>query len=181
MGKNSCNWQRRHRFSILRSVRNSVTIIDGHSPEQVETVRALFKEYQRAVDVDLCFQQFEQELAELPGKYAPPAGRLLLARGNAEIGGCVAVRALKENICEMKRLYVRPAFRRHGIGRQLALAAIDAARQIGYRSMRLDTLASMKEAISLYGSLGFGRIEPYYNNPSAGALFLELDLSNERL
>jgi ribosomal protein S18 acetylase RimI-like enzyme len=138
-------------------------------------------EYALALDVDLCFQNFEQELAALPGKYAPPAGRLLLAMHDNQISGCVALRPLADNICEMKRLYVRPPFRRLGTGRLLANAAIDSARQIGYRKMRLDTLASMKEAIALYSSLGFRRIEPYYANPSGCALFLELDLAHERL
>jgi ribosomal protein S18 acetylase RimI-like enzyme len=162
---------------ILGLVRQSAAISEGHGPEHVETVRALFKEYAQALNVDLCFQNFEQELAQLPGKYTPPAGRLLLATQNGDLAGCVGLRPLVDNICEMKRLYVRPAFRRHGLGRQLAHAVIDAGRQIGYHRMRLDTLASMKEAIALYASLGFRRIEPYYANHSARAMFLELDLA----
>jgi ribosomal protein S18 acetylase RimI-like enzyme len=159
-------------------VQNCTPIVDGHLPAAIETVGALFREYARALKVDLCFQNFEQELAELPGKYAPPAGRLLLARDGAEVLGCVALRPLAPNICEMKRLYVRPAFRRQGLGRRLAAASMEEGRRIGYHKMRLDTLASMKEAISLYESLGFRPIDPYYANPNGGALFLETDLAS---
>ena len=151
-------------------------IIDGHSPECIPAVRELFKEYAQGLNVDLCFQNFERELAELPGGYAPPAGRLLLASEGTGYCGCVAVRSLTEEICEMKRLYVRPAFRGQRLGRILAEAAIRAARQRGYRHMRLDTLESMKEAISLYKSLGFRSIKAYYDNPSSHALFMELEL-----
>src|SRR5262249_2218447 len=145
------------------------SIIDGHWPKYVGVVRELFSEYARALNVDLCFQNFEQELAELPGRYAPPTGVLLLARQDGQISGCVGVRQLSKRICEMKRLYVRPTFRRNGTGRLLAATVIEMARKFGYHRMRLDTLASMNEAISLYSSLGFHRIEPYYDNPNACA------------
>ena len=153
------------------------TIVPVGAQEHLVIVRELFQQYARGLKVDLCFQGFEQELAELPGRYAPPSGRLFLASQNGQTAGCVAVRLLADNVCEMKRLYVRPAFRRVGLGRLLAQAAITAAREIGYDRMRLDTLGSMKEAIGLYDSLGFVRIEPYYNNPSACAVFMELALS----
>jgi ribosomal protein S18 acetylase RimI-like enzyme len=151
-------------------------IIEGHLPEQLPTVRELFTEYAAAIDVSLCFQDFDQELADLPGKYAPPDGRLFIALDGKKIAGCVAMRKIGEGVCEMKRLYVRPQFRGHGHGRALAVAVIDSARQIGYARMRLDTLSSMKEAIQLYRSLGFRNIEPYYANPIEGAAFLELQL-----
>src|SRR5262249_35773992 len=152
-------------------------IIDGHSSEHIATVRELFREHARALNIDLCFQNFERELAELPGSYAPPEGRLLLATEAGSACGCVAIRALSKQICEMKRLYVRPRFRGNGLGRSLAQMALLAARQRGYQRMRLDTLASMKEAQSLYRSLGFRTIQSYYDNPVDGVQFMELDLA----
>jgi len=151
-------------------------IIEAHKGEHLATIRELFGEYARAIEVDLCFQSFDRELAELPGKYAPPDGRLFLAREGATPAGCVAVRKIGEGICEMKRLYVRPAFRGQGLGRTLANAVINAARHLGYERMRLDTLGSMNEALRLYESLGFQRIAPYYDNPSGCAVFMELRL-----
>jgi ribosomal protein S18 acetylase RimI-like enzyme len=151
-------------------------IVVAHVPSQLGTVRELFREYARSLEIDLCFQNFEQELAELPGKYAPPSGQLLLGMEGELATGCVAVRPITEEICEMKRLYVRPEFRGHGVGRILAQAAVEAGRAIGYRRMRLDTLATMERAISLYESLGFRRIAPYYFNPSPSAVFMELAL-----
>ncbi|MCI0746686.1 MAG: GNAT family N-acetyltransferase [Verrucomicrobia subdivision 3 bacterium] len=153
-----------------------VRIIQATSPELLAVARQLFEEYAAAINVDLCFQNFSEELTGLPGKYAPPEGRLLLADLDGQIAGCVAVRKLSEGISEMKRLYVRPAFRGQTIGRLLAVEAIATARLIGYRTMRLDTLLSMKPAIALYESLGFRRIEPYYFNPEGCALFFELSL-----
>jgi GNAT superfamily N-acetyltransferase len=123
--------------------------------------------------VDLCFQGFEQELASLPGAYAPPRGRLLLALDEGEAVGCVALRPLGDDVCEMKRLYLRPTHRGDGRGRMLAERIMDEARALGYRTMRLDTLPMMKDAIALYERLGFRPIDPYYANPVPGALFLE--------
>ncbi len=154
-----------------------MTIVNAEWVEQIESVRALFREYAASLGVNLCFQNFEQELAGLPGEYAPPSGCLLLAMNEKETAGCVALRKITQEVCEMKRLYVRPAVRGTGLGRRLAKSVLEEARRIGYRRMRLDTLPSMKEAIPLYESLGFRRIEPYRNNPIDGAIFMELDLA----
>ncbi len=151
-------------------------VIQAHSEEHLSQVRELFTEYAASLGFDLCFQDFDRELAELPGEYAPPDGRLLLALCDGQVVGCVALRKITDGICEMKRLYVRPEFRGKGIGRKLAVAIIDEARRIGYGSMRLDTVPMMKEAIGLYRSMGFKEIEPYYHNPIACTLFMELTL-----
>jgi putative acetyltransferase len=154
-----------------------IRIVLARTPGDIEEARRLFREYESSLGIDLCFQNFEQELAELPGRYAPPRGALLLARGEENaIAGCAALRPLEEEICEMKRLYVRDAFRGRGAGRLLAEEVIGEARRIGYRRMRLDTLPSMRRAIALYRSLGFTDIAPYTLNPVEGTLFLEKKL-----
>ena len=146
------------------------------SAVQLDVARGLFTEYAGGLGVDLCFQDFDRELAGLPGDYAPPDGRLLLAWDAEQAVGCGALRRLEAGVCEMKRLYVRKAARGGGLGRRMAEALIEEARTIGYGRMRLDTLPSMGEAIQLYRSLGFTPIPPYRANPVPGALFLELAL-----
>ena len=151
--------------------------IQASSPDEIDQARALFREYEAWLGLDLCFQHFEEELAELPGAYAPPNGRLLLAFDDTELAGCVALRKLSNDVCEMKRLFLRPTFQGKGHGRELAQRIIDEARAIGYQKMRLDTLPErMGSAIMLYRAFDFKEIEPYYNNPVPGALFMELKL-----
>jgi ribosomal protein S18 acetylase RimI-like enzyme len=149
-----------------------VDIVAGHGVEHVPVVRALFEEYAAALGVDLGFQGFERELAELPGEYAPPGGRLLLALG-PEPAGCVALRPYEAGVCEMKRLYVRPEHRGSGLGRLLAEAIVAAGRDAGYERMRLDTLPSMAAARALYRSIGFVEIEAYRFNPVHGTTYFE--------
>lgn len=148
------------------------------NPGEVAAVRGLFEEYARSLDIDLCFQGFARELDELPGQYSPPGGCLLVAADGERLAGCVGLRSIDGEVCEMKRLYVRPAYRQSRLGRRLAEAVISAARGMGYSRMRLDTLPSMTQAVSLYRSLGFVPTEPYRHNPVPGALFFELDLSS---
>ena len=142
----------------------------------LDAVRILFREYADSLAFDLSFQDFEKELASLPGRYALPGGCLLVAENQDGIVGCVAVRNIEDEVCEMKRLFVRPEFRGTGIGRKLAMEIIRIAIHLGYTHMRLDTSPSMNEATSLYKSLGFYDTEPYCYNPLPGAVFLELDL-----
>ena len=155
-------------------------ILNSASPEQIDEVRKLFREYEAWLDLNLCFQNFEKELAELPGDYASPRGCLLLAYDNEELAGSVALRKIGDGVCEMKRLFVRKKFRGKKLGRALAQAVIFEAKRIGYERMRLDTLPpKMNDAIALYRRLGFKEISPYYNNPVPGAIFMELDLKPE--
>jgi len=154
-----------------------VRVVPARTTEDLSRARALFEEYASSLHFDLDFQDFGKELAGLPGGYAPPEGRLLLAWVQEQVAGCVALRKIDREVCEMKRLYVRPAFRRLGMGRVLALAIIQEARKIGYSRMRLDTVPSMKDAQVLYESLGFQKIPSYCHNPVPGALFLELNLA----
>jgi ribosomal protein S18 acetylase RimI-like enzyme len=151
-------------------------IIDGHPKDRLPAVRELFAEYAASLEVDLSFQDFDSELAELPGDYAPPGGRLLLALEGDDTAGCVALRPYEPGVCEMKRLYVRPAFQGTGLGRRLAEAIVEAGREAGYGSMRLDTLPSMTAARSLYRSLGFEEIDAYRPNPVHGTTYFELHL-----
>jgi ribosomal protein S18 acetylase RimI-like enzyme len=153
-----------------------VRLTRAETDEQVEQARILFKEYEAATGVDLCFQNFGQELATLPGGYAPPSGRLIVAYDEEDAVGCVALRKVDEAVCEMKRLYVRSAFRGTGLGRTLAEHIVGEARDIGYERMRLDTLPTMRSAIALYRSLGFKEIDAYRFNPVEGTLYMELSL-----
>jgi putative acetyltransferase len=150
------------------------------TPEQLEAVRDIFREYAARLGLDLAFQNFESELAALPGEYAPPSGALLVATVDGQVAGCCALRPLDAadypNAAEMKRLYVRLAFRGVGLGRQLAEATLDAAREAGYACVLLDTLDEMEAARALYHDLGFQEIPPYYQSPLAGAHFLKVDI-----
>jgi len=150
-------------------------LLQAESPIQIARARELFLEYAQSLGFSLCFQNFEQELADLPGDYVTPTGRLLLAQYENQAAGCVALHKLSDEICEMKRLYLRPQFRGMGLGRVLADQIIAEARGIGYRRMRLDTVEPvMKDAVAMYRRLGFREIEPYCENPIAGALYMEL-------
>ena len=152
-------------------------IIQAETVSHLAAARELFREYEAWLDLDLCFQGFEAELAGLPGKYAPPDGRLRLAFDDAKLAGCIALRKLGDEVCEMKRLYVRNEFRGRGIGVQLIERIIADAREIGYRAMRLDTFPpKMGRAVKLYESHGFRPIPPYYDNPFDGVLFMEREL-----
>jgi len=154
-----------------------LTIRHAHEGDALAAARQLFEEYAASLDISLCFQGFDEELSSLPGTYAPPRGRLLLACGGNESAGCVALRPLEPDICEMKRLYVRPAYRSGGVGRLLTERVIHEAATAGYRRMRLDTLPTMETALQLYRRLGFRDIAPYTANPLKGAVFLELQLN----
>ena len=146
----------------------------------MDAIREIFQEYADGLGIDLCFQQFDAELAGLPGEYQEPRGGLLMARVGGELAGCCALRPLDNadypNAAEMKRLYVRKAFRGFGLGRQLSEAILDTARRAGYACVLLDTLSEMDAARSLYEDLGFAEIAPYYHNPISGAHYLKVDL-----
>ena len=155
-----------------------IEIIQAAAPDQIEEVQRLFREYEKWLELDICFQGFEVELANLPGKYSEPEGRLLTVSVDGIIAGCIALRKLEDNICEMKRLYLRGEFRGSGLGNKLIEKVIEEARVIGYQKMRLDTLpGKMAKAVKLYESHGFRQIPAYYHNPYSETLFMELDLS----
>jgi putative acetyltransferase len=163
--------------SSASSVVKALALAQAESPLQITQARELFLEYAQSLGFSLCFQNFDKELAELPGDYAPPEGRLLLAEYENQLTACVALHKLEPGICEMKRLYLRPTFRGKGIGRALAERIIAEARQIGYQRMRLDTVEPvMKDAVAMYRKLGFKEIAPYRPNPIAGAMYMELEL-----
>lgn len=154
-----------------------VKIYQASAAEQLENARELFREYEAWLGLDLCFQGFEEELRNLPGKYAKPEGRLLLVEADGRLAGCIAMRKLEDGVCEMKRLFVRDGFRGMRIGNSLIEWLINEARSSGYAKMRLDTFpAKMGKAVKLYASHGFREIGPYYSNPHEGVLFMELDL-----
>ncbi|MCU0232228.1 MAG: GNAT family N-acetyltransferase [Acidobacteria bacterium] len=162
------------------SQESRVVLTDVAAGPDLEEVRRLFLEYARSLPFSLDFQDFDRELAGLPGGYAPPGGRLLLARVGGEAAGCVALHAWDGAAGEIKRLYVRPAFRGRGVGRALAAAIVDAGRECGYARLLLDTVDTMTEAIALYSSLGFAPAAPYRPNPIPGAAFFELPLRGSR-
>ena len=152
-------------------------VLQVESFEEIEDARRLFREYEAWLDVDLCFQSFEEELKNLPGRYAAPTGRLFLALTDEKPAGCIALRKINDDICEMKRLFVRDDFRGSGLGKRLIERLIKEAKEIGYRKMRLDTLPEkMPKAVELYRFYGFREISPYYENPHKETLFMELDL-----
>ncbi|HOX68497.1 MAG TPA: GNAT family N-acetyltransferase [Burkholderiaceae bacterium] len=159
---------------------SDIRLVVPSDDQLIDVTRGIFREYARSLGIDLCFQDFDAELAGLPGPYAPPHGHLLLALVDGELAGCGAFRRLVDvdyaNACEMKRLYVRPAFRRFGLGRLLAQALFDEARHAGYSTVLLDTLDGMEAARGLYSSLGFVEIPPYYYSPIAGSHYLKADL-----
>jgi len=164
-------------LSSVSPVVKGLAFTQAETPIQISQVRELFLEYAQSLGFSLCFQNFDNELATLPGGYAPPPGRLLLAEYEGQLAACVALHKLDPDICEMKRLYLRPQFRGKGLGRALADRIIAEARQIGYRRMRLDTVEPvMKDAVAMYRRLGFQEIAPYCENPIAGALYMELAL-----
>ena len=161
--------------SSVSSVVKGLALVQAESPTQLAQARELFREYAQSLGFSLCFQGFDKELADLPGDYAPPDGRLLLAHYDAQLAACVALHKLDPGICEMKRLYLRPQFRGKGLGRALADRIIAEARQIGYQRMRLDTVEPvMKDAVAMYRKLGFREIAPYRVNPMPGTIYMEL-------
>ncbi len=153
-------------------------IIQAATKEQIQHAKSLFLEYQKWLNVSLCFQDFDTELATLPGKYASPEGRLYLVNLDGDYIGCIGLRKIEEGICEMKRLYIKPEHQGHGLGSKLVKLLINDAKKIGYRSMRLDTIKEkMPNAVDIYEKNGFKKIEPYYDNPNPHTLFMELDLT----
>jgi putative acetyltransferase len=152
-------------------------IIEASSPEEINAARELFMEYQKWLNVSLCFQDFDTELAELPGKYASPEGRLYLVKHGDNYIGCIGLRKIEHGICEMKRLYIKPEHQGHGLGKKLVEVLIRDAKQIGYKSMRLDTIKEkMPNAVDIYEKHGFKKIDKYYDNPNPHTLYMELEL-----
>ncbi len=173
--KSDANDARLSSVSSVPSVVKVFSFRQAESAAEIAQARELFLEYAQSLGFSLCFQNFDQELANLPGDYAPPDGRLLLAEFEGQVAGCVALHKLEEGICEMKRLYLRSQFRGKGLGRALADRIIAEAREIGYHRMRLDTVEPvMKDAVAMYRRIGFREISPYCANPMAGALYMEL-------
>ncbi len=159
------------------SASKDLALTQAESSSQIAQARELFLEYAQSLGFSLCFQNFDKELAALPGDYAPPEGRLLLATYEDQLAGCVALHNLEPETCEMKRLYLRPQFRGKRLGRTIADQIIAEARQIGYQRMRLDTVEPiMKDAVAMYRKIGFQEIAPYRPNPIVGALYMELQL-----
>ena len=155
-------------------------VFEANTQEDIDHARTLFKEYETGLGISLCFQNFDHELKNLPGDYAPPDGRLLLAEHDDQLAGCIAMRKISPDVCEMKRLFVRPTYRGTGLGRVLVNKIIDEARKLGYTQMRLDTLPGrMDKAIALYRSIGFVEIDPYYESVE-GAKFMQLDLATNQ-
>ena len=153
-----------------------IKIIQAISREHIDSVRKLFFEYAKSLNVSTCFENFDKEVENLPRLYGPPKGRLLIALSDIKVAGCIALKKVDDQTCEMKRLFVRHEFRGQGVGKELTTAVWEEARGTGYKKMRLDTLPSMKEAIALYESLGFEPIPPYRELPVPGALFMQVAL-----
>ncbi len=162
----------------MLGVNQEIQLVDlAYDPKRIDEVRLLIQEYASSLGVNLCFQNFDQEMATLLGDYSPPTGALLLAEDQGKAVGCVAIKKISNEMCEMKRLYVRPNRRGKGVGKLLTETILQKARNFGYKRVRLDTLPSMKEAISMYVSIGFKPIEAYRYNLVEGTLYLELELS----
>ncbi len=158
-------------------MQRNITIETPHGAADIAAVKALFLEYAQSLDFSLCFQGFDQEMATFPAKYSPPKGGLLLAKVDGVPAGAVGVWQQAPGVCEMKRLYLKPEFRGLDLGRRLAEGIVEEGRRLGYRAIRLDTLKSMVAARALYATMGFVEVEPYYDNPMAGAVYMELPLS----
>ena len=155
----------------------SLSFIQPTSQVELESARELLREYEASLEISLCFQNFEKELVDLPGKYSPPSGRLLLAYVSNQLAGCIALRKHDSDTCEMKRLFLRPGFRGKGLGKALVVKIIDEAKSIGYKAMCLDTIpGKMDSAIALYEAMGFQDISPYYDNLAANSRFMRKDL-----
>src|SRR5436190_15168206 len=159
---------------------DKLTFVHAQTVDEIAAAHRLFEEYAESLGFSLCFQDFDQELADLPGKYSAPGGRLLLAYVDKHLAGCIALRKHDSDTCEMKRLFLRPGFRGMGLGKALVVKIIDEARSIGYKRMCLDTIpGKMDSAIALYEAFGFRDISPYYDNPVAGARFMQKDLRSQ--